>query len=357
MCGIKKRRPVKQRYAATIPFAMKRSLQNRQLNSTTSRPNYSERHPSQDTTTSGDHDAQDDMYLFDIATQPPPVLDSGHVFITITDELTTTTLEKFLSEVWLCYGSLSEEEKVVKLREQLRVHNKCNINPEHKNENCRDPTPLSVPSISLGRHFACPLYVYNPEKHFKCFTRANLVDIKDVKQHLWNAHQLPPYCPICCEVFTSMIDCNDHIWRRSCSPRGTPHPDGITMQQMQQLARRTDVRMSTDLQWLSIWEIVFPSAGFPTVDYPSSTMEYMVCLFQDYWLTQGEKIATDFLEDKGFRNYKSQGEEHNCEALHITVLHRVIDRLVEGLKYDNTSNTDSGKAEQVFASLRHLRLQ
>lgn len=274
------------------------------------------------------------MYLFDTLPQRPPVLDPDHEFAAVGDILTDFVLIMFL---------------------KLLLSN----SPQNRNwlpmqEWPYDPTTtIDEPSIPANRHFPCPFYIYNPEKHLKCFTRVDLIAIKDVKQHLWNAHQIQPYCPTCGETFTITADSETHIRNRSCSPRGIPRPEGINLQQMQQLAQRAEDQISEDLQWLAIWKITFPGAEIPEFTHPSRTIEFVVCGFRDYWSSRGETVIYDFLEEKGLRNNNSdtEDEQRNLLALHTLILDQAIDRLVENFKNED-DKTISTKTEEVLASLQ-----
>ncbi|KAI1376655.1 hypothetical protein F4677DRAFT_417560 [Hypoxylon crocopeplum] len=288
---------------------------------------------------------EDDMYLFDIAMQQPLVLDPDHEFAKAVDELTISTLRKFLPEVLLGHDPHKPDKNWFKAKKGVVAYQKGEICENDRNVVIGEPHPR------MKRHFACPFYIHNSERHMMCLTRANLRGINDVKQHLWNAHRLPHYCPTCREIFTTTRSCDDHIRCRSCSPREISRPEGISVEQMQQLARRAEAWMPEELQWLSLWAIVFPGADLPTVTYPSRVVESVVCLFHDFWLSYGGKIISDFLEEKDLRTYELQDEEPSLTALHTVILHRVIDRLVADFK-DGDDATAPGKVEQIIASLR-----
>ncbi|KAI1215035.1 uncharacterized protein F4807DRAFT_405607 [Annulohypoxylon truncatum] len=285
----------------------------------------------------------DDMYLFDTPLQQPPTLDPDHEFVKIRESTTTFALKTFLE--FRLSGDSQNELNEVRNRFRMRWRSK---------DVAKDDPALIVGEspIPVKRHFPCPFYIDNPSKHLECLTRANLTEIKNVKQHLWNAHRLLPYCPTCNEIFTTTGNSDAHIRSRSCSPRGVPRPEGISLQQMQQLARRAETWMSEDLQWLSLWEIVFPGAELPDFTHPSRTVEFMVCQFQDYWASQGERVISDFLEEKGIQDHKLLYGERNLVALRAIVLDQVVDRLVESFEHDDDS-TITTKTEQVLASLRH----
>ncbi|OTA61253.1 hypothetical protein K449DRAFT_383366 [Hypoxylon sp. EC38] len=292
--------------------------------------------PRQDDLLGGFHDDEgDDMYLFDTPMQHPPTLEPDYEFANKVAELTAHALESFLVQARL--GKLQESRLRSRSRGSIRVkpYQRRDANSEQLTDEVHRDTIRLTPGTPPKRHFACPFYKRSPNQHRMCLTKANLREIKDVKQHLWNAHRLPPYCPTCGEVFSTTGISDDHIRRRSCNPRGVPCPEGINLQQMQQLARRAEDWVPEHLQWLSIWEIVFPGADLPDPTYPLSAMESGICSFRDYWSSYGEHIVSDFLEEKGLRDYKLKDEERSLAALHATVLDQVIDRLVEKFKHED----------------------
>ncbi|KAI1776211.1 hypothetical protein F4818DRAFT_457677 [Hypoxylon cercidicola] len=283
---------------------------------------------------SDNHDSdEDDMYLFDIPKQQPPDPYPNHKF---ADQLTVFALHYFLPELLLKAGP-------------------CGVvrsSPRSRRESKRNKRDMYVwGGDEANMQFACPFYVRDPEKYLSCLTRSALQEITEVKQHLWEAHRLPRYCPTCREIFTTTRSCDSHIRSRSCSPQDIPRPEGITIEQMQQLARRAGSQLSAKQQWLSLWAIVFPGADFPDAKYPSRAVEFAVCLFRGYWSSNGEKVMLDFIE-KSVCDYELLDEGGSFAALHAAVLHQTIDRLVE---YFGREDYDGmfAKAERILASWRH----
>ncbi|KAI4862109.1 hypothetical protein F4820DRAFT_37596 [Hypoxylon rubiginosum] len=282
------------------------------------------------------HDSdEDDMYLFDMSMQQPLDLGPNYQF---TNELTMFTLRKFIPEILLRIGPHRGARSSTKSKKGSRTH-----------ERTMNLGATSLPPMQ--NYLACPFYVRNPEKYLSCLTRSSLREIKELKQHLWNAHQLPRYCPTCREIFTTSRECDTHVRRRSCSIQDIPRPEGITIEQMQQLARRTDTRVSDRQQWKSLWAIVFPGTDLREVDYSSRAVELVVCLFRDYWSINGEKVMNDFL-GKNRRACELVDEERSFTPLYAAVLHQTIDSLVEYFRHEDY-NGMFGKAERILASLRH----
>ncbi|KAI0897855.1 hypothetical protein F4806DRAFT_460234 [Annulohypoxylon nitens] len=295
-------------------------------------------HSSSADSESNESEFEDDMDLFDEPLQQVSTLDPCHDFAIIGDSIVAYSQKMFL-ELQLSNQIESDSRRwgIKHQTKDMTKNESTDVIDEH--------------AIPIRRHFACPFYIRNPERHLKCFTTADLLDIKDVKKHLWNTHRLQPYCPTCGETFATTTKSDTHIRSRLCNRRDVPRPEGISLQQMQQLARRAEVWMSEDLQWLCLWEIVFPGAEWPNFTYPSRTVEFIVCRFRDYWSCQGETIIYDFLQEKGFHDDNLGGEKPNLVALHALILHQAIDHLVEAFENDD-DYTPSTKVEEVLASLQ-----
>ncbi|KAI8956581.1 hypothetical protein F5Y11DRAFT_342577 [Daldinia sp. FL1419] len=263
----------------------------------------------------------DDVGFFEAPMREPHALGSDHQWAQTVDEIKTYALEQFKLEI-----NKSETDH--------------RNNPGQKTGHT--PGKGRRSSRSPKRQFACPFYIRSPADHIACFTRASFRRIKDVKQHVWNAHRLPPYCPICGRIFPTMAICDEHIRSRACDLRELPTPEGITVQQAQRLAYPSDPRMHEELQWLSIWAIVFPGEHLPNATYPSCPMESTVCSFRDYWEDNGRKIVSGFLKERGFHNYDLPDEEGNLASLYTMVLHQVIDYLVDSFAQQDSGATMEG---------------
>ncbi|KAI2780211.1 hypothetical protein F4815DRAFT_470512 [Daldinia loculata] len=267
---------------------------------------------------------ENDVDIFESTVQEPLVLESDHPLARVVDELKLSALNEFYLE-----------------KNRSETFPQRNLGVEQRTGNFRGSI-LGDAQFPLKRQFACPFYRWDPVKHMSCFTRLSLRGITGVKQHLWNTHRLPPYCPMCGKTFPTVTRCDSHIRHRKCGPRESPTPEGITIQQFQQLVQPTDARNPEELQWLYIWTIVFPGADLPAVTYPSGAIESAVCQFRDYWAYNGERLVSDFLEAKGFHNYNLQDEDHSFAALYTTVLYQATDYLVESISHENSNETIGG---------------
>ncbi|KAI1165331.1 hypothetical protein F5B18DRAFT_611584 [Nemania serpens] len=255
-------------------------------------------------------------------------------------------------------GSTNKRLKVVCFEKHMRI----DLSPD-----ADDPDTIIVapPRPATYQHLACPFYVRDKESHRSCLTRADLRDIVQVKRHLCTAHRQPPYCPVCRETFVSTAVCDRHIRAVSCAPSNRPRPSGITVVQMQQLARRADAWASRELQWLSIWEIVFPGAALPLLSsstgpalavYLTGEAEAVVCQLRDFWSSEGTRIVSDFIAGKEPRGLPSSPDrDRRGKALGSVVLDRVVDRLVASCtQAENTSSGARGVTDLVLTALWRL---
>ncbi|KAI0428514.1 hypothetical protein F5Y09DRAFT_312865 [Xylaria sp. FL1042] len=195
-----------------------------------------------------------------------------------------------------------------------------------------DEEDIGLPSLTKS-HLPCPFYVRQKQKYRSCLTRVDLREIRDLTQHLESEHRQPLYCPTCYDTFVSATDWEEHIRRRSCVSSNKPRPEGVTVLQIQELARRDEHCVSQELQWLLIWEIVFPGAKSPSPAFPSGGVEIMVWMVRDFWSAEGDKIMSNFLTKKQLYD-----DQISSGTLGPLVLNLVIDQLVEKCVQDKSDD-------------------
>ncbi|KAJ8129687.1 hypothetical protein O1611_g3943 [Lasiodiplodia mahajangana] len=235
-------------------------------------------------------------------------------------ELAVIALEKFL----LAHPALSFSTKGEVFGKRLQTSPFENCMGVEQKSDTDEEDAIIVNSPSLTNFYpACPFYISQKEEHRSCLTRFNLRDIKSLKWHLETEHLQPSYCPTCHDTFASTGDWEAHIRRRSCVPSGKPRPEGISTSQVQQLAQLDNLRLSRELQWLSIWEIVFPGVKPPSLSISSSTIETAVWVLRDFWSTQGSGIVSSFLTEKQLHL-----DELHSMTLGSLALDLVVDQVV-----------------------------
>ncbi|KAI1329857.1 hypothetical protein F5Y16DRAFT_408935 [Xylariaceae sp. FL0255] len=298
-------------------------------------------------------DEENDFYSFD--TRWSPALDALTLeeLALDADHLSTGVLDEFLSATidvpnkkkrridWDLSGSTSKRLKTICFEKYMYID-------QSPDPDDQDTIVVAPPRPVTHHHLSCPFYVWDSETYRDCLRGADLREISDVKRHLCTVHRQPSYCPICRETFTSSTVCNQHIRARACKHSKDPIPSGITILQMQQLAHPAESWVSRELQWLSLWEIVFPRTALPllssttetgsprTAAYLTGELEAVVCVFRDFWSSNGSRIVSDFMsknkESQGSEGSRSPTLERECrsQALGSMVLERVIDQLVTG---------------------------
>jgi len=272
------------------------------------------------------------MDFFDSLPPDIPRLNTEHAFATVKDELASFARAEFSSTILQTTRHTSKRAKdtgFVPAHKRLKSTSGSHVAVKQLTDSENEDTVVVHHYRPLTEHgFSCPYYVHNPRDHQSCLTRADLRDVRDVKQHLWVAHRRCPFCPICREIFPTAADCDQHIKARSCVVRTEPDIEGITTEQMKLLARRPDPELSQEESWFAVWDVVFPGAPRPPQARLSGLIESSVCHLRDYWARRGGRVISKFLEARGLTNYDMEDEERSLEALYVAVLDQMIDEMV-----------------------------
>ena len=83
----------------------------------------------------------------------------------------------------------------------------------------------------------------------------------------------------------------------------------------------------------------------------SKSVESAVYLVRDYWLREGEKIISDFLESKDAQAYKVKDDKQSIMALQATILDRMIDEL---LTQDENGQQDIEEATKMLEAMHGI---
>ncbi|KAI1284410.1 hypothetical protein F5Y07DRAFT_346425 [Xylaria sp. FL0933] len=251
----------------------------------------------------------------------------GSVAVVMTQDnaIKSRLAEILLEELLPAFSSLTcdsneagrSEQRAQKssFEEHMEIEQKSDMDGE-------DTVIVGSPSF-MKSHLPCPFYVKQKQKYRSCLTRADLREIEDLKQHLESEHHQPSYCPTCYDTFNSTKDWEDHIRRGSCVPSTKARPEGISTLQLQELARRDDHRVSRELRWLLIWEIIFPGVKLPSPVISPGGVERMVWLMRDDWSAKGDRMVSDILA-------KARHDGQISSAILVQqIFDLVIDKLVE----------------------------
>lgn len=260
--------------------------------------------------------------------ETPLTLEPGHPFSTVTGDLKTILVDRFLST---CD---SRPKKRALLSWPQRASKRPRVawsDPYMDVELASDSEDMETVVVHHASArvstLACPFYLMDKETHEKCLTRHNLSTIGELKEHLWACHRRPNFCPICKETFATMRARDEHIRRRGCQQRDSPTFDGLTDGQIQQLARQGSPPSSRESQWYELWNIVSPSGPRPLSPYYSNEQEFRVVALRGFWETNGHAIISDFLRERDLQGWEVSNEERSLAILYKVVLHDAIDEV------------------------------
>jgi hypothetical protein len=282
---------------------------------------------------SGNDSPYEDADIFILSPPDVPKLNTEHAFAAIKNDLASFARAEFStteSQPTQLTGKRAGGTGVLSVSKRRKSTPDSHIAVEYLTDSeDEDAVVINNQQPSTERSFHCPYYVHQPRGHQSCLTRADLGDVRDVKQHLWFAHRRSPFCPICGDFFPTTADCDQHIRARSCTVRTVPDIEGISIEQMKLLARRLNAELSQEEKWFAVWDVVFPEVPRPPQARLSAPLESDVCRLRDYWARQGRQVIAKFLEDRGLTNdYEMEDEERSLEALYIAVLNQMIDEMV-----------------------------
>lgn len=145
------------------------------------------------------------------------------------------------------------------------------------------------------RSLACPFAKKDPARYHECY-KNRITRIQDVKQHLRRFHEPPIYCLICKDTFKSEAELQTHAEARSCTLR-PEKVDGVDRDQKERLSKNVDRKLSTEDQWYSIFDILFP--GFdprPRSPYVEGSVNPVLLAFQDFMTHQGPSVLLASLQ-------------------------------------------------------------
>ena len=197
----------------------------------------------------------------------------------------------------------------------------------------------------LAPRFACPLSLVKPNRCRRCFTRCELLTLRDLQKHL-TAHRLPLYCPVCYMEFSGASDRDEHIVQRNCELRDQPPTyEGISEEKLR-LISNVPASLPAVKAWYAIWDILYPETSLPSSPWLPGEVGLQISLARDFWAETGQLIVSGFLESKNKLSWDMPDEERSLAALYSLVLDHLIDEIFNG--QDKPFSYVSGK--QVSAN-------
>ncbi|KAH7227085.1 uncharacterized protein BKA55DRAFT_481118, partial [Fusarium redolens] len=185
-------------------------------------------------------------------------------------------------------------------QERFRTPRRYSSRRQVKEEEDIDDDGLVVVSYSPRTraffHFACPFYIYDPEKHQQCLLRNGLKSIEGVIEHVMKHHSRSPYCSRCYRSFNSLIDRDDHILNGGCKKRYPDPSDGVIEDQKALLIRANDHYLDEKRRWHRIWSIIFPPAEWPRSPYLDRGRGLKTSMARDFWDLYGVQLILEILE-------------------------------------------------------------
>jgi hypothetical protein len=274
-----------------------------------------------------------------------PVLGVGHPFLEVKNELTAQALLEFRAWRERAGGKRrqpsganieqsSSNTQPTAPRKRARFEGN---DDENDDENGDDDRPSTANSKILGPNdkkllLACPFYKKDQVKYMNCLKRFELKRIRDVKQHLWRKHRTPQfYCPTCWETFEAESGRDDHLTARNCQTRPKPAYDGISEAQKQDLGRRVDTNATEEMQWYSVWDIVFPGEPRPAMVYLGNELEEVVSMIRDFWTSNGQRFVSQFLGERNLLAWSNLSEERDLQAIHRDIQDDMINSMINSM--------------------------
>lgn len=256
----------------------------------------------------------------------PFTLDPAHPFAAVIGEVKAILVDRFLTTC----KSRPPKRQLLSLprtaRKRLRL---AWSDPSTDVELASDSEDMDTVIVHHAGErtstFICPYYVMDKTKYEECLTRHSLSTIDEIKEHLWESHRRPNFCPICKTTFATMRARDHHIRERNCEHRDLPTFDGLTDAQIQQIAQQASGLSSRESQWYELWDIAFPSGHRPVSPYYSSEQEFQVVALRCFWEANGRDIISDFLRDRGLQGWEVADEERSLAILFQVVLYDAID--------------------------------
>lgn len=265
------------------------------------------------------------------ATSTPRTLDADHPLLAAVPILVDSLMKRFDSQPY----KESPKRSIICQNIQGRKRTRLSCSESYVDvQQPLDSEDIDNPVVQHMRerdtNFACPFYLRDKQSHRICLTRYQLRNMEDVREHLWAVHRQPLFCPTCGQTFTKTPDCNSHIRSRICNRQSTfPTFQGVTISQIQELARQADLPLSMESRWFAMWQTIFPHAEMPPSWLYTTEAELIVCALREFWSKHKHSIVESFLKSHVLQVHTLSDEGEVLEELYNTVLNEGIDKILE----------------------------
>ncbi|KAF4870180.1 hypothetical protein CGCSCA1_v010610 [Colletotrichum siamense] len=210
-------------------------------------------------------------------------------------------------------------------RWRIQRNNRSRVTKRHawKEPKRRSLNSLKLPPPTL----ACPYYVFDPMSHIDCIATHDFKDMIDVKDHIWQSHKLPYYCPTCKEVFEFSYQNDEHINQRSCEPRDCEPLEGVSEDQYQAISNISDIH-DVQAEWFEVWNILFPNVPPPNDSYLRDRRDRNISSFKTFWQKRGLELLRHCLRERHPSNVVL--DEQDFKNFSSDVLFEALVAFVEG---------------------------
>ncbi|KAF5649985.1 hypothetical protein F52700_424 [Fusarium sp. NRRL 52700] len=181
-----------------------------------------------------------------------------------------------------------------------------------------------APCIKAFFHFACPFYIYDPEKHQQCLLTVGLKSIDGVVEHVMKHHSRSPYCARCYRKFNSLIDRDDHILGSRCKKRYPDPSDGVNEDQKVSMIVANDHHLSEKRRWNRMWSIVFPATERPRSPYLDQGRGLKASMARDFWDLYGVQLVTEILQGQRLSTAQDNNAHSSLYELGLQELLNVV---------------------------------
>ncbi|TEA17240.1 hypothetical protein C8034_v011569 [Colletotrichum sidae] len=256
-------------------------------------------------------------------------LDSEHPLLMLRDPIIEKALRQFSS--W----------RVQSLR-------RTNFTEDHSRDD--DLSASRGPSARkrMRDEYACPYYKSNPAKYAACLKNSRLGTIRDVRDHVWQQHRLPFYCPVCKKDFRTASGRDRHIVSRNCMLSDDFPFEGVSEDQRRLLLRRRKNLKPGD-QWLQIWKLLFPNRPPPKSSLLKDAVGQEVVAFRHFWRREGETIIHNFLSGRDLTSWDRRCEERDLASLYTAVFRGAVDIMVERISPAPSTRTEISHLSDTLA--------
>ena len=281
---------------------------------------------------------------------PPdaPDLPEGHPFLKYENEIVKDVLDTFYSQQAprdgaeeAAQSSISNTRYPVCSQGVNSQHNTRKRNGANQSsKDSEDGFHFVSPNKRQRLHencvsFACPFCKYDSIRYQACYNYL-LRRIRDVKQHIIRCHKRPIYCPRCYQEFENEAARDTHVRTAICTPCSPRLIDGITEDQRAALANRVSAKVSSEEQWFSVFEILFPGYPRPSSPYIDRGLSGQLTTLVDYLDGPGTRVILDAI---GFHVTWNIGrnEEADIPAFQARIVQGAIRHVVDQWREQTSS--------------------